>query len=114
MVATNQNLAHLALLRLPQIIGDKKKGIPPLIPVSRSMWSAGVKSGKFPKPIKLSSRCTVWWVREIAALADPPYPSRTRPRRKPSGACSSCSRWLCLIPEGALYYKSYPTGMVAH
>lgn len=70
MVATNQNFTHLALLRLPQIIGDKKKGIPPLIPVSRSMWWAGVKSGKFPKSIKLSSRCTVWRAAEILALAD--------------------------------------------
>ena len=40
------------------------------IPVSKSTWWAGVKSGRFPKPIKLGPRTTVWSVKDIRALID--------------------------------------------
>ncbi len=36
--------------------------------VSRSYWWAGVKSGKFPAGIKLSSRVTVWKKSDVDAL----------------------------------------------
>ena len=61
-------LPQFGLLRLWQILGDKKKGIPPIIPVSKSSWWAGVKSGKYPKPVKLSARCTCWRVEDIRSL----------------------------------------------
>ena len=38
------------------------------IPVSKSTWWAGVKSGKFPPPIKMSKGVTVWRVEDIRAL----------------------------------------------
>lgn len=38
------------------------------IPVSRSTWLAGVKSGRFPQPVKLGPRTTVWRVEDIRAL----------------------------------------------
>lgn len=31
-----------------------------LIPISRSSWWAGVKSGKFPQSVKLGERTTAW------------------------------------------------------
>lgn len=31
-----------------------------IIPVSRSDWWKGVKDGKYPSPVKLSPRVTVW------------------------------------------------------
>ena len=40
------------------------------IPVSKSTWWAGVKSGRFPKPVKLGPRTTAWNVRDIRALID--------------------------------------------
>ena len=58
------------LLRLPSIIGDKEKGIPPLIPVCRSTWFAGIKSGRFPQPVKLSERITAWRAEEVFALLE--------------------------------------------
>ncbi len=61
-------LPQFGLLRLWQILGNKRKGIPPIIPVSKSSWWAGVKSGKYPKPVKLSARCTCWRVEDILAL----------------------------------------------
>jgi prophage regulatory protein len=38
------------------------------IPVSKSTWWAGVKNGKFPRPIKMSKGVTVWRVEDIRAL----------------------------------------------
>ncbi len=56
------------LLRLTQIIGSKKADIPPVIPVSATSWWNGVKSGKYPKPIKLGPKTTVWRASEVLAL----------------------------------------------
>lgn len=38
------------------------------IPVSKSTWWQGVKDGRFPRPLKLGPRTTVWRVEEIRAL----------------------------------------------
>ena len=40
------------------------------IPVSKSTWWAGVRSGRFPKPVKLGRRITVWRVEDIRALIE--------------------------------------------
>ncbi|MDP6139730.1 MAG: AlpA family phage regulatory protein [Arenicellales bacterium] len=58
------------LLRISQIIGDKKADIEPLIPVSRSHWWTGVSDGRYPKPIKLSRGVTVWRESDIRALIE--------------------------------------------
>jgi len=57
--------------RLKQIIGDKKAQppVPAIFPVSASTWWAGVASGRYPKPVKLSERCTAWRVSDILELA---------------------------------------------
>lgn len=41
-----------------------------LIPVSKSTWWAGVKSGRYPKPIKLSESTTAWRSNEIRELIE--------------------------------------------
>jgi prophage regulatory protein len=64
-------LQETGYLRLKQIIGDSKAipPIPAIIPVSKSNWWAGVKSGRYPKSITtLSKRVTVWRVEDIRAL----------------------------------------------
>jgi len=63
-------LPETGFLRLPQIIGNPNATppIPALIPVKKSCWWAGVKSGRFPKPVKLGPRVTVWRVEEIRSL----------------------------------------------
>ena len=65
-------LPETGYLRLPQIIGKPKADppIPALIPVSKTTWWAGVKSGRFPKGVKLSERCTAWRVEDIRALIE--------------------------------------------
>ncbi len=44
--------------------------IAPIIPVSKSTWWAGVKSKRFPQPVKLSARTTAWRVSDILALIE--------------------------------------------
>ncbi|QHQ28530.1 transcriptional regulator [Xanthomonas albilineans] len=63
-------------LRLPQIVGraadpdTNTTAIPALIPVSRSTWWAGVRSGRYPQPVKLGERCTAWRVEDIRELIE--------------------------------------------
>ena len=64
-------LPERGLVRLAQILGDRRKGIPPIIPISKSSWWAGVKTGKYPKPVKLSARCTCWHADDIRKLLEP-------------------------------------------
>ena len=47
-------------LRLPQILA--------IFPISKSAWWEGCKTGRFPKPVKLGPRTTVWKAEDIAAL----------------------------------------------
>jgi len=62
------HLPETGFLRLPQIVGDPKAGIPAIIPVKKTCWWEGVKSGRFPKPVKLGPRITAWRVEDIRAL----------------------------------------------
>lgn len=50
-------------VRLKDILGPRGP-----IPVSKSTWWAGVASGRFPQPVKLGPRITVWRVEDIRAL----------------------------------------------
>ncbi len=52
-------------VRLPSIIAPLGP-----IPVSKSTWWAGVKDGRFPKPVKLGLRITAWRVEDIRALIE--------------------------------------------
>jgi prophage regulatory protein len=63
-----KQLPDTGFVRLRQIIGDKKAGIPALIPVGRTTWWNGVRSGRYPAGVKMSTRMTVWRVEEIKAL----------------------------------------------
>mgnify|MGYP003976674639 FL=1 len=66
------NFPQVGFVRLHQIIGNAKAKppIPAIIPISRSAWWAGVKSGIYPKPVKLGLRATAWRVDDIRALID--------------------------------------------
>lgn len=72
MVTTSNQFPETGFLRIWQIIGDKKANppIPAIIPISRSSFLAGVKSGKFPQPVKLGERTTAWRVEDIRNLVN--------------------------------------------
>jgi prophage regulatory protein len=58
-------LPNRGFVRLNAILGPQGP-----IPVSKSTWWAGVKSGRFPQPIKLGPRTTAWRVEDIQELID--------------------------------------------
>ena len=72
MLNPTNPLPTTGFIKLFTIIGDKKTEppIPPIIPVSRSTWLNGIKSGKYPKPIKLGDRSIAWRVEDIRALLE--------------------------------------------
>jgi len=59
-------------LRLSQIVGNAKANppIPAIYPIGRSSWWEGVRSGRFPKAVKLGPRTTAWRVEDIRALIE--------------------------------------------
>lgn len=65
-----QSLPEIGYLRVSHIVGNPKANPPilPIIPVAKSTWWAGVKSGVFPQPLKMSPQVTVWRVEDIRAL----------------------------------------------
>ena len=58
-------LPETGFLRLNSILAPKGP-----IPVSKSTWGAGVKTGRFPKPVKLGPRITAWRVEDIRTLIE--------------------------------------------
>lgn len=56
--------------RIWHIIGDAKAEppIPALLPIGRTSFLNGVKSGIYPKPVKLGERTIAWRVEDIKAL----------------------------------------------
>lgn len=63
-------IPETGFLRVAQIVGNPKAipPIPPIIPISKSAWWAGVSAGRFPRSMKISERVTVWRVDDIRAL----------------------------------------------
>jgi predicted DNA-binding transcriptional regulator AlpA len=66
-------LPETGFLRLTQIIGNPKAEppIPAVIPVSKSTWWEGVRTGRYPQPVRtLGLRITAWRVEDIRALIE--------------------------------------------
>ena len=55
-------LPETGFLRLPAVLA--------LIPVSKSTWWAGIKAGRFPRPVKIGPRTTCWRVEDIRKLIE--------------------------------------------
>jgi predicted DNA-binding transcriptional regulator AlpA len=65
-----RQLPETGFLRLKQIVGDPKSNtsILAILPICRTSFLNGVKSGKYPQPIKLSERTVAWRVEDIREL----------------------------------------------
>ncbi len=59
---TNKILPETGFVRLPAVLK--------VFPVSKSAWWAGVKDGRFPKPVKLGPKTTAWRVEDILVLIE--------------------------------------------
>ena len=57
-----KTLPETGFVRLPQILA--------VIPVGKSTWYAGVKSGKYPSPVKLGANTSCWRAEDIHALIE--------------------------------------------
>lgn len=78
-VSPSYLLPEIGYLRLHQIVGRPagrgRPAIPPIIPVSRSTWWAGVKSGRYPQPVRnLGTRITAWRIEDVLKLITQPCP----------------------------------------
>jgi prophage regulatory protein len=62
---TTDSLPRAGFVRLASILAPDGP-----IPVGRSTWWQGVKSGRFPKPVKLGPRTTAWKVEDIRKLIE--------------------------------------------
>lgn len=58
-----KSLPEEGFVRLSQFVGPGRA-----LPIGRSTWWAGVKTGKYPAPVKLSPRVSVWSVEVIRDL----------------------------------------------
>lgn len=61
----DHGLPATGFLRLSAILAPQGP-----IPVSKSTWWAGIKDGRFPKPVKLGPRITAWRVEDIRELIE--------------------------------------------
>jgi prophage regulatory protein len=59
---TNEISVGDRLLRLSEVLR--------LVPVARSTWFAGVRSGRFPRPISLGPRIAAWRLRDIQQILE--------------------------------------------
>lgn len=58
----NPSIPSTGFMRLPAVLA--------VIPVSKSTWWAGVKSGRYPKSVKLGERITAWRAEDILTLIE--------------------------------------------
>jgi len=61
--SASSQLPPAGFVRLPGILAPNGP-----VPVSKSTWWAGIKDGRYPKPVKLGPRITAWRVEDIRAL----------------------------------------------
>lgn len=54
------SLPEVGFVRLPQILA--------VLPIGKTTWWSGVRSGRFPAPAKLGSRISAWRVEDVRAL----------------------------------------------
>ena len=65
-----QPLPQTGFVRIWQIVGNPKTNTPGIIPIGRTTFLNGVKSGRFPRSYKLGERTTAWKVEDIRALIE--------------------------------------------
>ena len=57
------------LIRLPEVLQ--------ILPLSKSTWWEGVRTGKYPQPVKLGKRITCWRLGDIRELIEKALNERT-------------------------------------
>lgn len=60
-------LPDIGFVRIDALVNNPKKNTRGIMGIGRTTWLEGVKSGKYPKPIKIG-RSTLWKVEQIREL----------------------------------------------
>lgn len=61
----SNSFPRVGLVRLSSILAPTGP-----IPVSKSTWWLGVRTGRFPQPVKLGGRITAWRAEDVWNLID--------------------------------------------
>ncbi|ATX81714.1 transcriptional regulator, AlpA family [Mariprofundus ferrinatatus] len=56
------DIEGLRLLRIDSVLA--------LLPIARSSWYRGIQDGRYPKPVKISSRSSAWRSSDIKELIE--------------------------------------------
>ncbi len=70
MDSNTQKLPNQGYFCISQILGNpqaKPNPIPPIFPISKSNWYAGIAKGVFPRPV-LRGRYSIWRAADIRRL----------------------------------------------
>lgn len=59
---TDSEYATDRLIRLSDVLR--------IVPLSRSTWWAGIKTGRYPAPVRIGARSVAWRASEIASLLE--------------------------------------------
>ncbi|EFL84305.1 hypothetical protein HMPREF0326_03159 [Desulfovibrio sp. 3_1_syn3] len=62
MYQNQPTIPAFGFLRLPQVLA--------IFPISKSAWWEGCRTGRYPKPVKLGPRTTVWRAEDIKAFIE--------------------------------------------
>lgn len=62
----NPALPAVGFLRIAQILG--LQGDAPIVPVSRTTWLQGVRSGRYPPAVRIGAKAVAWRVEDIRRL----------------------------------------------
>jgi predicted DNA-binding transcriptional regulator AlpA len=65
VITSNSRFPQTGFVRISAIIAPNGP-----IPVSKSTWWQGVRDGRFPAPVKLGPKTTVWRVEDVLALIE--------------------------------------------
>jgi prophage regulatory protein len=65
MTTSNSHFPTTGFVRISAIIAPNGP-----IPVSKSSWWEGLRDGRFPAPVKLGPKTTMWRVEDILALIE--------------------------------------------
>ena len=58
----NKQKGPQRLIRLDEVLE--------LLPISKSTWWDGIRTGKYPTPVKLGDRITCWRLEDVLELVD--------------------------------------------
>jgi len=73
------------------------------LPISKSSWWQGVRSGRYPAPVKLGPRITAWRVEDVRQLMELGIPLMRNPGPRAAGARK-------LNEQGTIGRSSYGDG----